>query len=176
MSEYRRGPHTVHDIKYHFVWVTKYRYPVLTGEVALSAREHIRRICMEQEVTILKGAIGRDHIHLFVSASPDVSPADIMRFIKGKTSRILFTEHPLLKKRYWGQHLWSRGYFCASSGTVTAMLSDNTLSTRIYLAMTGSTLPTMRSGFSRLQPKHTGFSRNRDFSRNHNPSASADGR
>jgi putative transposase len=119
MSEYQRGPHTVHDIKYHFVWVTKYRYPVLTGEVALSAREHIRRICMEQEITILKGAVGHDHIHLLVSAPPNVSPADIMRFIKGKSSRILFAEHPFLKKRYWGQHLWARGYFCASSGTVT---------------------------------------------------------
>ena len=119
MAEYQRGAHTVHDIKYHFVWVTKYRYPVLTGEVALSVREHIRRICMEQEVFILKGHVGRDHIHLLVSAPPNVAPADLMRFIKGKSSRMLFNEHPLLKKRYWGQHLWARGYFCASSGTVT---------------------------------------------------------
>ena len=119
MVEYQRGAHTVHDIKYHFVWVTKYRYPVLIGEVALSAREHIRRICMEQEVLVLKGHVGRDHVHLFVSAPPNVAPADIMRFIKGKSSRMLFTEHPLLKKRYWGQHFWARGYFCASSGTVT---------------------------------------------------------
>ena len=56
MAEYQRGAHTVHDIKYHFVWVTKYRYPILTGEVALSAREYIRRICMEQEVIILEGS------------------------------------------------------------------------------------------------------------------------
>ena len=119
MVEYQRGAHTLHDIKYHFVWVTKYRYPVLRGEVASSAREYIRRVCMEREVTILKGHIGKDHIHLFVSCPPRIAPASLMQSIKGKSSRYLMQEHPFLQKRYWGQHLWARGYFCASSGTVT---------------------------------------------------------
>ncbi len=56
MAECQRGPHTVHDIKYHFVWVTKYRKPILKGEVAFSVREIVGRICMEQEATIIKGA------------------------------------------------------------------------------------------------------------------------
>ena len=113
MVEYQRGAHTVHDIKYHFVWVTKYRYPVLTGDVALSAREHIRRMCMEQEVLILKGHVGRDHIHLLVSAPPNVAPADIMRFIKGKSSRMLFTEQPLLKKSVIGVSIFGLGVISA---------------------------------------------------------------
>ena len=119
MAKYQRGAHTVHDIKYHFVWVTKYRHPVLRGEVALSVREQIRRICMEYDARIIKGHVGCDHIHLFVSPPPNLAPADLMQAIKGKSSRVMFQEHPFLRKRYWGQHLWARGYFCASSGTVT---------------------------------------------------------
>lgn len=60
--KYQRGAHTLHDIKYHFVWVTKYRYPVLRGEVALSVREYIRHVCMKREVAILKGHVGKDYI------------------------------------------------------------------------------------------------------------------
>ena len=119
MAEYRRGAHTVHDIKYHFVWVTKYRYKVLRGEVAERARDIIRQICMAREITILKGHVSKDHVHLFVSSPPSLSPARIMQYVKGKSSRILQQEFPSLRKRYWGQHIWARGYFCASSGTVT---------------------------------------------------------
>jgi len=119
MAKYQRGAHTVHDIKYHLVWVTKYRYPILKGEVALSVREIIRRICLEQEVTIIKGHVSTDHVHLFASVPPHLSASALMQRIKGKSSRHIFHEHPFLRKRLWGQHLWSRGYFCASSGAVT---------------------------------------------------------
>jgi len=119
MAEYRKGAHTVHDIKYHFVWVTKYRYKVLRGEIAERARDIIRQICMAREITILKGYISKDHVHLFVSAPPSLSPARIMQYVKGRSSRLLQQEFPSLRKRYWGQHIWARGYFCASSGTVT---------------------------------------------------------
>jgi len=44
-EEYRKGPHTVYDLQYHFVWVTKYRYHVLKGDVALRARDLIRQTC-----------------------------------------------------------------------------------------------------------------------------------
>ena len=119
MAEYRRGAHTVYDIKYHFVWVTKYRYKVLRGEIAERARDIIRQVCMAREITILKGHVSKDHVHLFVSSPPSLSPARIMQYVKGKSSRVLQQEFPSLRKRYWGQHIWARGYFCASSGTVT---------------------------------------------------------
>lgn len=119
MKGYRKGAHTVYDIKYHLVWVTKYRYQVLGGEVAVRTRDVIREICMQHEIIILKGHVGRDHIHLFVSAPPRLSVSKKMQYIKGKSSRRLQQEYPTLRKRYWGQHLWARGYFCASSGTVT---------------------------------------------------------
>ncbi len=119
VKEYRKGAHTVYDIKYHLVWVTKYRYQVLRGEMAVRTRDIIREICMQHEIIILKGHVGWDHIHLFVSAPPRLSVSKMMQYIKGKSSRRLQQEYPALQKRYWGQHLWARGYFCASSGTVT---------------------------------------------------------
>jgi putative transposase len=119
MTEYRKGAHTVYDIKYHVVWVTKYRYKVLRGEIGLRARELIRQICVAKEIVIIKGHIGPEHVHLFVSVPPRMSVSQIMQYLKGKSSYRLQQEYPTLKKRYWGQHIWARGYFCASSGTVT---------------------------------------------------------
>ncbi len=69
-EEYRKGPHRVYDIQYHLVWVTKYRYHVLTGEVALRARELIRQTCEAREVTILAGHVSKDHVHLHISCRP----------------------------------------------------------------------------------------------------------
>ncbi len=119
MAEYRKGAHTVYDLKYHLVWVTKYRYKILEGEIAKRARDIIREVCMSKEITIIKGHVSRDHVHLFVSSPPRLSVSQMMQYIKGKSSRLLQHEYPSLRKRYWGQHLWARGYFCASSGTVT---------------------------------------------------------
>ena len=119
MPDYRRGAHTIYDIKYHLVWVTKYRYKVLRGDLARRVRDLIRELCMAKEITIIKGHVSRDHVHLFVSAPPRMSVSQIVQYIKGKSSRVLQQEFSSLRKRYWGQHLWARGYFCASSGTVT---------------------------------------------------------
>ena len=119
MPDYRTGAHTVYDIKYHVVWVTKYRFSVLSGEIAVRARDIIRDICMQHEVRILKGHVSREHVHLFVSAPPRLSVSRMMQYIKGKSSRRLQEEYPTLRRRYWGRHIWARGYFCATSGTVT---------------------------------------------------------
>ena len=123
--EYRRGSHTVYNIEYHLVWATKYRYPVLTGEVAQRARELIRQTCVSREIVIVRGSISKDHVHLLVSCPPSMSPAGILQYIKGRSSRRLQEEFPHLQKRYWGQHLWARGYFCATVGAVTEeMIKD----------------------------------------------------
>ncbi len=119
MPDYRRGAHTVYDLKYHIVWVTKYRYKVLQGAIAVATRDLIRQVCQSREIAIVKGHVSRDHVHLMVSAPPRMSVSQIVQYIKGKTSMQLQRDFPELKKRYWGQHLWARGYFVASSGTVT---------------------------------------------------------
>jgi putative transposase len=99
--------------------VTKYRYEVLTGDVALRVRELVRQTCESFEMQIIKGVVSKDHIYIFVSAPPTMAPSEIMRRIKGRTSSKLFEEFPHLRKRFWGRHFWARGYFCASSGNVT---------------------------------------------------------
>ena len=67
MKEYRRGAHTVFEIHLHLVWTTTYRRPALTGEVDLRVRDLIREIGGQHEVTIMKGHVAKDHLHLFVS-------------------------------------------------------------------------------------------------------------
>ena len=118
MAEYRRSAHAVYDLKYHVVWITKYRYKVLTGRVAERTRDLIRQICETRDVTIVRGSVSPDHIHMLLSAPADLSPAKLVQYIKGRSSRRIQDEFPEIRKRYWGQQLWARGYFCATVGAV----------------------------------------------------------
>ena len=119
MENYRTSSHSRYDIKYHFVWVTKYRKSVLTGEVGIRLRELVREVCRSNDIEILQGAVSRDHVHVLLSCPPNLSPSKIMQYIKGKSSRKLLQEFRHLQKQFWGRHLWARGYFVASSGNVT---------------------------------------------------------
>jgi putative transposase len=119
MQDYKRGAHTVWDCKYHIVWITKYRYPILTGEIGERCRELLREIARSKEMTIYAGAINREHIHMLIGIPPYLSVSRAVQFLKGKSSHKLLSEYASLKKRYWGQHLWARGYWVASSGNVT---------------------------------------------------------
>ncbi len=119
MQIYRKGAHTVYDLKYHLVSSTKYRKPVLTGKVGYRVRDLIREICRTLSIQIIKGHVSKDHIHLFLSIPPSLSVSKVAQYIKGKTSRKLLQEFKHLQKEFWGQHLWGRGYFAVTSGTVT---------------------------------------------------------
>ncbi len=119
MQNYRKGSHTLFDLKYHLVWVTKYRKQVLVGGVAERTRELIREICKSNEVEILKGHVSNDHIHLFVSVPPKLSVSKLMQYLKGKTSHKMLFEFKHLQRQFWGKHIWARGYFAVSSGNVT---------------------------------------------------------
>ena len=119
MKNYRKTSHSVYDLKYHFVWITKYRKPVLIGDVAMRLRDLVREICKAMDIQVIKGHVSKDHVHLMVSAPPYHSVSQIMGRIKGKTSRKLLSEYRSLSKKFWGRHLWARGYFVATSGNVT---------------------------------------------------------
>jgi putative transposase len=119
MAHYRTGSHTRFAIKYHFVWVTKYRKSVLTGSVGVRLRDLVREICRTYEIEILQGSVSPDHVHVLLSCPPNLSPSKVMQYIKGKSSRKLMMEFKHIQKQYWGRHLWARGYFVASSGNVT---------------------------------------------------------
>ncbi len=119
MKDYKAGSHSVWDCKYHLVWITKYRYAVLVGDVGERARELLREISRSLEMTIYAGAINRDHVHMLISIPPNLSVSKAVQYLKGKSSNRLLSDFPVLRKRYWGQHLWGRGYWVASSGNVT---------------------------------------------------------
>jgi putative transposase len=101
------------------VWITKYRRAVLSGAVGTRVRELVREICRVNDIEIVKGHVGKDHVHLFVSVPPYLSVSKVMQYLKGKTSHKLLMEFAHLRRQFWGRHLWARGYFAASSGNVT---------------------------------------------------------
>ena len=115
----RRSSHVQYDLQYHLVWTTKYRYKLLNGKIAERTRELIRQSCKSMDITIIKGAISKDHVHILISCPPSISISKIVQQIKGKSSRVLLQEYKDLKRRYWGQHLWASGYFCRSVGVIT---------------------------------------------------------
>ena len=119
MQNYRKSAHSTYDIKYHIVWITKYRKPVITGKIAERTRELIRGTCQRNEVEILAGHVSKDHIHILVSVPPHLSASKLVQYLKGYSSRKLQMEYKELNKQFWGRHLWARGYFVASSGNVT---------------------------------------------------------
>lgn len=119
MKYNRYSTHSVHDLKVHLVWITKYRYKVLQGDIQLRCRELLRQISAANDIKILKGVISKDHIHLHISYPPKLSISEIVRKLKGRSSRRLLDEFSELKKKYWGGHFWAIGYGAWSSGNVT---------------------------------------------------------
>ena len=119
MRRYRVGAHTKTDLKVHLVWIPKYRKRVLTGQVAIRARDVLRQIAMEHELEIISGKVASDHIHMFIGYRPTQNISKIMQWLKGISSRILLSEFAHLRKMFWGRHLWARGYLAVSSGNVT---------------------------------------------------------
>ena len=117
--QYRKGAHTVYQLHYHFVFVPKYRKPVLRGDVGVRVRDLIRQICRAHDVEILKGHVRPDHVHLLLSVPPKLAPSRVMQLLKGKTSHKLLREYRHINRAFWGRHVWARGYFVATSGTVS---------------------------------------------------------
>ena len=116
--DYRKEAHSTYDLKYHIVFCTKYRYRILTGEVAERTRALIREVCAANYVQLISGSMSPDHVHLLLSVPPNLAISKLLQYIKGKSSRKLQMEFAHLKKRHWGQHLWARGYFAVTVGNV----------------------------------------------------------
>ena len=119
MEGYRRAADTVHSLHYHFVFSTKYRKPVLRGDLAIEVRDLIREICRANEIEIVRGHVRPDHVHLLLDVPPHLAPSRVMQAVKGKTSHHLLMDRRKLRESFWGRHLWARGYFVATSGNVT---------------------------------------------------------
>ena len=90
-------------------------------------RDLIKQICDSCDVKILKGVVGKDHIHIHVSRPPSMSESELVRKLKGRSGRKLLMEYPELKRRYWGGHLWAIGYGAWSTGNITQTMVNEYL-------------------------------------------------
>ena len=126
-NKQRFNGHTVSRLTVHIVWVTKYRYKVLEGDIKIRCRTLIKQICDTEDVKILKGVISKDHVHIHIEYSPSKSISDLVKRMKGRTSRRLQEEFPELSKRYWGRHFWAIGYGVWSTGNITDKMVEQYL-------------------------------------------------
>ncbi len=127
MKEYRYSSHTVTRLTVHIVWVTKYRYKVLKGDIQKRCRKLLVQICDAEDVRILNGVVSKDHIHMHIEYPPSVSISELVKHLKGRSSRLLQREFPELAKRYWGRHFWAIGYGAWSTGNVTEKILEEYL-------------------------------------------------
>ena len=119
MTEQRYSSHTVSRLTAHLVWITKYRYEVLKGDIQTRCRELIIQICDAEDVRILKGVVSKDHVHMLIEYPPKTLVSELVKRLKGRTSRRLQEEFPQLRKQYWGRHFWAIGYGAWSTGNVS---------------------------------------------------------
>ena len=127
MNYMRSGNHTISQLQAHIVWVTKYRYKVLKGDIQARCRELIIQICDAEDIRIIKGVVSKDHVHMHIEYPPSKAISDIVKHLKGRVSRKLQQEYPDLSKRYWGQHFWAIGYGAWSTGNVSDELVNEYL-------------------------------------------------
>jgi putative transposase len=119
VKEYRHNSHSLSCLSVHLVWITKYRYHVLTGDIQVRCRDLIVQICDSENIKILKGVVSKDHVHLHIEYPPVLSVSNLVKRLKGRSSHHLQQEFPMLKKRYWGQHFWAVGYGAWSTGNLS---------------------------------------------------------
>ncbi len=110
----------VYETAYHLVWSVKYRRAVLQPPIDVTAKEILVAICTERGYEVLGLEVMADPIHVFVSAPPAVSPAEIARYLRGVSARRLLQRYPELKRKLWGGHWWNPGYSVGTAGHVSA--------------------------------------------------------
>ena len=117
MSKYKKQSHVIYKCDYHIVWVPKYRFRILTGEISNLVDKDIRLLSEWLSCEVIELNVRADHVHVVVSIPPKISVSAYMGTIKGKIAIKLFKSYPMLKKKpYWGNHFWSRGYFVNTVG------------------------------------------------------------
>lgn len=107
-------------LMYHMVWIPKYRRAVLVGDVAIRLKTILQETAAEREWDIIAVEVMPDHVHLFASAPPAVSPADLVKVFKGVSARLLLKEFPGLARKTGRGTLWAPSYFIGSAGNVSA--------------------------------------------------------
>ena len=122
MSRFKKLSHTIYECKYHVVVCPKYRYRIFKGEIGEYTRQQVYVLCKQKDlVEVMELNVQPDHIHLVMSVLPKYAVSEVMGYLKGKLSLRVFQKYERVGKRYWGRHLWSRGY-CVSTVGLTEEL------------------------------------------------------
>ena len=108
--------HTKWNCKYHIVFAPKYRIQVIYGQLRADIGKILRELCERKGVNIIEAEACPDHIHMFVEIPPKYSVAEIMGYLKGKSSLMIFDRHANLKYKYGNRHFWCRGYYVDTVG------------------------------------------------------------
>ncbi len=117
MSKFKKISHTIYQCKYHIVWCPKYRYRILTGNVAKFVEKEIRKLCEWKKCEVYEMSIMSDHVHIIIEILPKNAISEIVGILKGKTAiKIMKTFQELRQKTYWGNHFWSKGYCVSTIG------------------------------------------------------------
>lgn len=127
MDYQRSNGHSVSNLTVHIVWSTKYRYPVLEGDIKIRCRSILIQICEAEDIQILKGVVSKEHVHMHIEYRPSQDISSIVKLLKCRSSRKLQIEFPELKKRYWGRHFWAIGFGCWSTGNITDKMANEYL-------------------------------------------------
>ena len=112
----RRTKHAVYDLKYHLVWVPKYRVHILSNEVSQYIKEVFRQIAEEYDFNIDTMEVMEDHVHVFLEAPPSYAPARVVQIMKSISAREVFKKFPNIRKAMWSGMIWEDGYFVRSVG------------------------------------------------------------
>ena len=111
MSRFRKIAHVLWHCQYHLVWVPKYRYKIMEGEMKSELIRCIRLFCEQKNCEVQELNVQADHVHMILLIPPKVSISDMMGVLKGRTAIRMFRKYPNLKtKPYWGNHFWADGY------------------------------------------------------------------
>ncbi|MCB9128910.1 MAG: IS200/IS605 family transposase [Ardenticatenales bacterium] len=115
--QFKKLSHSLYECKYHVVFCPKYRYRILQTEVRAYVTQQVYVLCEQKDgVEVLEMNVQADHVHLILSVPPTYAVSTVMGFLKGKLALRMFDQFPELRRRYWGQHVWSRGYCVSTVG------------------------------------------------------------
>ena len=108
--------HTKWECKYHIVFAPKYRRQIIYGKIKADIGQMLRKLCEYKGIEIIEAEACKDHIHMLVSIPPKYSVAQIMGYLKGKSSLMIFEKYANLKYKYGNRHFWCRGYNVSTVG------------------------------------------------------------
>ena len=116
MNDNESLAHTTWNCKYHLVFAPKYRRREIYGKLRADIGKILRMLCQRKEVEIIEAECCPDHVHMLVKIPPKYSVAQIMGYLKGKSSLMIFDRHANMKYKYGNRHFWCRGYYVDTVG------------------------------------------------------------